>query len=149
MTVLGQSLLLARRLVEAGVTMTPVSWQNRKEPEAFIKNGVRDGGAVPAWDTHGTKVGNTPNFPTLRDRLLPPLDLASSALLEDLQARGLLERTLVAWTGEFGRSPRINRDAGRDHYGNVFSALLAGGGIRGGQGYGASDKHGALTAANP
>jgi len=126
-----------------------VYWPDRKEPEAFINNGVRDSVAVPAWDTHGTKVGNTPNFPSLRERLLPPLDLASSALLEDLQARGLLDQTLVAWTGEFGRSPRINKDAGRDHYGNVFSAVLAGGGIRGGQVYGASDKHGAFPADNP
>jgi hypothetical protein len=149
MNVFGQSLLLARRLVEAGVPMITVYWPDRKEPEAFLNNGVRDSVAVPAWDTHGTKVGNTPNFPALRERLLPPLDLASSALLEDLQARGLLEQTLLVWTGEFGRSPRINSDAGRDHYGNVFSAVLAGGGIRGGQVYGASDKHGAFPADNP
>jgi hypothetical protein len=149
MNVFGQSLLLARRLVEAGVPMITVYWPDRKEPEAFINNGVRDSVAVPAWDTHGTKVGNTPNFPALRDRLLPPLDLASSALLEDLQARGLLKQTLLVWTGEFGRSPRINSDGGRDHYGNVFSAMLAGGGIRGGQVYGASDKHGAFPADNP
>ena len=148
-TIFGQSVLLARRLVEAGVPMITVYWPDRKEPEAFINNGVRDSVAVPAWDTHGTKVGNTPNFPALRDRLLPPLDVASSALLEDLQARGLLEQTLLVWTGEFGRSPRINSDGGRDHYGNVFSALLAGGGIRGGQVYGASDKHGAFPADNP
>jgi hypothetical protein len=149
MNVFGQSLLLARRLVEAGVPMITVYWPDRKEPEAFLNNGVRDSVAVPAWDTHGTKVGNTPNFPALRERLLPPLDLASSALLEDLQTRGLLEQTLLVWTGEFGRSPRINGDAGRDHYGNVFSAMLAGGGIRGGQVYGASDKHGAFPADNP
>jgi hypothetical protein len=149
MNVFGQSLLLARRLVEAGVPMITVYWPDRKEPEAFINNGVKDSVAVPAWDTHGTKVGNTPNFPALRERLLPPLDLASSALLEDLEARGLLDQTLVIWTGEFGRSPRINGDAGRDHYGNVFSAMLAGGGIRGGQVYGVSDKHGAFPADNP
>jgi hypothetical protein len=149
LNVFGQSLLLARRLVEAGVPMITVYWPDRKEPEAFINNGVRDSVAVPAWDTHGTKVGNTPNFPALRERLLPPLDLASSALLEDLHARGLLEQTLLVWTGEFGRSPRINGDAGRDHYGNVFSAMLAGGGIRGGQVYGASDKNGAFPADNP
>jgi hypothetical protein len=148
MNVFGQSLLLARRLVEAGVPMITVYWPDRKEPEAFNNNGVLDSVAVPAWDTHGKKVGNTPNFPALRERLLPPLDLASSALLEDLTFRGLLGRTLVAWTGEFGRSPRINGDAGRDHYGNVFSAMLAGGGIRGGQVYGASDKHGAFPADN-
>jgi hypothetical protein len=149
LNVFGQSLLLARRLVEAGVPMITVYWPDRKEPEAFINNGVKDSVAVPAWDTHGHKVGNTPNFPALREKLLPALDLASSALLEDLTARGLLERTLVVWTGEFGRSPRINGDAGRDHYGNVFSAMLAGGGIRGGQVFGTSDKHGAFPADNP
>jgi hypothetical protein len=149
MNVFGQSLLLARRLVEAGVPLITVYWPDRKDPEAFINNGVRDSVAVPAWDTHGNKVGKTPNFPSLRDKLLPALDLASSALLDDLQARGLLDSTLLVWTGEFGRSPRINADAGRDHYGNVFSAMLAGGGIRGGQVYGASDKHGAFPADNP
>jgi hypothetical protein len=149
MNVLGQSLLLARRLVEAGVPMITVYWPDRKEPEAFVNNGVRDSVAVPAWDTHGRRVGNTPNFPSLRDKLLPALDVASSALLDDLTARGLLGQTLVAWTGEFGRSPRINGDSGRDHYGNVFSAMLAGGGVRGGQVYGTSDKHGAFPADNP
>jgi hypothetical protein len=149
LNVFGQSLLLARRLVEAGVPMITVYWPDRKEPNAFNNNGVRDSVAVPAWDTHGHHVGNTPNFPALRERLLPPLDLASSALMEDLQARGLLDETLIVWTGEFGRSPRINGDAGRDHYGNVFSAMLAGGGIQGGQVYGASDKHGAFPADNP
>jgi hypothetical protein len=149
MNIFGQSLLLARRLVEAGVPMITVYWPDRKEPEAFNNNGVRDSVAVPAWDTHGNKVGKTPNFPSLRDKLLPALDLAASALLEDLTQRSLLGQTLVVCTGEFGRSPRINGDAGRDHYGNVFSAMLAGGGIRGGQVYGASDKHGAFPADNP
>jgi hypothetical protein len=149
LNVFGQSLLLARRVVEAGVPMITVYWPDRKEPEAFLNNGVRDNVGVPAWDTHGYKVGKTPNFPSLRDKLLPALDLASTALLEDLQARGLLKQTLLAWTGEFGRSPKINSDAGRDHYGNVFSVMLAGGGIRGGQVYGASDKHGAFPADNP
>jgi hypothetical protein len=149
MNVFGQSLLLARRLVEAGVGLVTVYWPDRKEPEAFINNGVKDSVAVPAWDTHGTKVGNTPNFPSLKDKLLPALDQSSAALLTDLEARGLLDSTLVVWTGEFGRSPRINGDAGRDHYGNCFSAMLAGGGIRGGQVYGASDKHGAFPADNP
>jgi len=149
MNVFGQSLLLARRLVEAGVPMITVYWPDRKEPEAFINNGVKDSVAVPAWDTHGRKVGNTPNFPALRERLLPPLDIASTALLDDLRSRGLLDQTLVVWTGEFGRSPRVNSDAGRDHYGNVFSAMLAGGGIRGGQVYGTSDKNGAFPSDNP
>ncbi len=149
LNVFGQSLLLARRLVEAGVPAVNVFWPDRKEPEAYINNGVKDNVGVPAWDTHGNKVGNTPNFPALRDRLLPPLDLGTTALIEDLQARGLLEQTLVVVTGEFGRTPRINPDAGRDHYGNVFSSMLAGGGIQGGQVYGASDKHAAFPADNP
>jgi hypothetical protein len=149
MNVFGQSLLLARRLVEAGVGMITVYWPDRKEPEAFINNGNKDSVAVPAWDTHGNKVGKTPNFPSLRDKLLPALDQSSSALLEDLQSRGLLDQTLVVWTGEFGRSPKINGDAGRDHYGNVFSAMLAGGGVRGGQAYGSSDRNGAFPADNP
>ena len=145
----GQSLVLARRLVEAGVPMITVYWPDRTEPEAFLNNGVRDNVAVAAWDTHGHHVGATPNFPMLRERNLPPLDLASSALLEDLSARGLLGQTLVVWTGEFGRTPRINGDAGRDHYGHVFSLMLAGGGARGGYVHGASDKLGAFPAADP
>jgi hypothetical protein len=145
----GQSLLLARRLSEAGVPMITVFWPDRTEPEAFINNGVRDSVAVAAWDTHGHHVGATPNFPMLREKNLPPLDLASSALVEDLAARGRLSETLVVWTGEFGRSPRLNSDAGRDHYGNVFSLMLAGGGIRGGYVHGASDRIGAYPAADP
>jgi hypothetical protein len=149
MNVFGQSVLLARRLVEAGAGVVTVCWPDRTEEAAFINNGVRDSVPVALWDMHGHKVGNTPIFPSLRDQALPALDLASSALLEDLTARGLLDQTLVVWTGEFGRSPQINGDAGRDHYGNVFSAMLAGGGIRGGQTYGTSDKHGAFPADNP
>ncbi|MBX7168663.1 MAG: DUF1501 domain-containing protein [Pirellulales bacterium] len=145
----GQSLLLARRLVEAGVRTTVVYWPDRSEPEAFNNNGTIDKVAVAAWDTHGYHVGNTPNFPRLKDHNLPPLDLGLSALLEDLAARGLYDETLVAVTGEFGRSPKINGDGGRDHYGNVFSALLCGGGIRGGQVYGASDAIGAYPAERP
>jgi hypothetical protein len=149
MNVFGQSLLLARRLVEAGIRTVMVVWPDRTEPEAFNNNGKIDGKPVALWDTHGTNVGNTPNFPVLRDQALPVLDQASSALLDDLDARGLLARTLVAWTGEFGRSPRVNAKAGRDHYGNVFSAMLAGGGIRGGQVYGSSDRIGAYPVADP
>jgi hypothetical protein len=147
--VFGQSLLLARRLVESGVRTTVVYWPDRSEPEAFNNNGVVDKVAVAAWDTHGHHVGNTPNFPRLKDHNLPPLDQGLTAFLADLGERGLLDETLVAVTGEFGRSPKINGDAGRDHYGNVFSALLAGGGIRGGQTYGTSDKIGAFPADRP
>jgi len=144
--VFGQSLLLARRLVESGVRTTVVYWPDRSEPEAFNNNGVIDKVAVAAWDTHGYHVGNTPNFPRLRDHNLPPLDQGLTAFLGDLGERGLLDETVVAVTGEFGRSPKINADGGRDHYGNVFSALLAGGGIVGGQTYGTSDKNGAFPA---
>lgn len=147
--IFGQSLLLARRLVESGVRTTVVYWPDRTEPEAFNNNGVIDKVAVAAWDTHGHHVGNTPNFPRLRDHNLPPLDHGLTAFLADFSERGLLDETLVAVTGEFGRSPKINGDAGRDHYGNVFSALLAGGGIKGGQTYGTSDKIGAFPADKP
>lgn len=145
----GQSLLLARRLAEAGVPLITVYWPERTEPEAFNNAGVIDKVAVPAWDTHGKNVGASANFPMLRDQLLPPLDQASTALLDDLTARGLLDETLVVWTGEFGRSPRINPMAGRDHYGNVFSLMMAGGGVRGGLVHGASDRIGAHPALDP
>lgn len=149
LNVFGQSLLLARRLVEARVRTVVVYWPDRHEPEAFNNNGVIDNVAVPAWDTHGYHVGNTANFPRLRDHNLPVLDHSLSAFLDDLHARGLMGETLVAVTGEFGRSPKINPDAGRDHYGHVFSAMLAGAGIVGGQTYGASDKIGAYPADKP
>jgi hypothetical protein len=148
--VFGQSLLLARRLVEAGVPMSMVCWPDRTEPEAFLNNGSVDKVPVPLWDMHGKPVGNTPIFPTLKDKALPPLDVAVSALFEDLSARGLLEQTLVVLTGEFGRTPRVDSNwLGRNHYGHVFSGLLAGGGIRGGQVYGASDRFAAFPSVNP
>jgi Protein of unknown function (DUF1501) len=122
----GQSVLLARRLVEAGVSLVQVNWTREK--------GGSD--ANPVWDTH------TKNTERLKTALMPPMDLAYSALLEDLEARGLLEQTLVVWVGEFGRSPKVNGAGGRDHWGHVFPAALAGGGVRGGQVYGASDRIG-------
>lgn len=145
----GQGLLLARRLALAGVSLVTLYWPDRVEPEAFINNGVRDKVAVAAWDTHGSHVGATPNFPTLKDKNLPPLDQASAALLDDLEQQGALDETLIVWMGEFGRSPRINGDAGRDHYGNVFSVMLAGGGVKGGCVHGSSDKFGAFPASEP
>ena len=129
--VFGQSLLLARRLVESGIRTTVVYWPDRSEPEAFNNNGVVDKVAVAAWDTHGHHVGNTPNFPRLKDHNLPPLDRGLTAFLGDLAERGLLDETLVAVTGEFGRSPKINGDAGRDHYGNVFSAYWPAAALKG------------------
>lgn len=121
----GQSLLLARRLVEAGVSLVQVNWTRTKE----------EMGGSPAWDTHAK---NTQNL----KRLMPIMDQAYSALLDDLQQRGLLDETLVVWCGEFGRTPKINGSGGRDHWGHVFSAALAGGGIHGGQVYGSSDRSG-------
>jgi hypothetical protein len=122
----GQSVLLARRLVEAGVTLVQVNWTRTKE----------DSDVNPVWDTH------TKNSARLRTALMPPMDQAYSALLDDLSDRGLLEQTLVVWMGEFGRTPKINRSGGRDHWGHVFSVALAGGGVRGGQIHGASDRIG-------
>jgi hypothetical protein len=149
MNTFGQSLLLARRLAEVGVPLITVYWPARREAEAFDNAGRLEDVAVPPWDTHGRNVGNSPNFPMQKDRLLPALDQSSSALLEDLAARGLLDQTLVVWLSEFGRTPRINGQAGRDHWGNVFSIALAGGGVRGGQVYGASDRIGSEPAERP
>ena len=122
---LGRSCLVARRLVEAGVSLVTVIF----------------GG----WDTHSHHLEYT------RDQLLPPLNRAFSSLLEDLADRGMLDTTLVAWTGEFGRTPVINGNSppGRDHWSNVYSTVLAGGGIRGGQVYGKSDKLAAEPVDNP
>ena len=95
------------------------------------------------WDTHAN------NFKQLKDQLLPPFDRGFSALLEDLHARGLLDETLVVCLGEFGRTPKINGQAGRDHWAACNSVVLAGGGVRGGQVHGASDRHAAYPAAAP
>jgi uncharacterized protein (DUF1501 family) len=117
----GQSCLLARRLVEAGVRLVRVNWTR-------VPNTPNNG----HWDTH---TRNTDGVKAL----MPILDAAYSALLDDLADRGLLDDTLVIWTGEFGRTPKFNAAGGRDHWGNVFSVALAGGGVRGGTVYGASD----------
>lgn len=123
----GQSVLMARRLIEAGVSLVQVNWTR----------GENDKPPSPVWDTH------TNNTQRLKNELMPPMDQAYSALLEDLQQRGMLEETLVVWVGEFGRSPYLNTNAGRDHWGHVFSAALAGGGVQGGAVYGQSDHKGA------
>lgn len=128
------SMLLARRLVEAGVPFVTVFWKGDHELDRLCKSG---GG----WDTHGN------NFNCLRDRLLPEFDRPFATLLDDLHQRGLLDSTLVLVTSEMGRRPRIGDPrsggaggAGRDHWTACMSVLLAGGGIRGGQVYGASDR---------
>jgi uncharacterized protein (DUF1501 family) len=122
---LGQSFLLARRLVEAGVKLVTVcSGFNGKTPQ-------------DAWDTH------TDNFRKLKNQLLPPLDRGLATLLDDLSQRGLARRTLLIVMGEFGRTPRINKAAGRDHWHHCYSLLLTGGGVRPGVVLGQSDRGGA------
>jgi hypothetical protein len=121
----GLSLLMAYRLVEAGVNLVQVNL-----------------GKNSSWDTHRR------NFVNLRDNLFPYFDRSLSALLDDLANSGLLKDTLVIVTGEFGRTPRINRDAGRDHWGSVMSLLMAGGGVQGGRVIGASDRMGAHPIAD-
>ena len=122
----GQSVLLGRRLIEAGVRLVQVNWYRGPDEPA----------ANPCWDSH------TEEAKRLRTALLPPMDQAYSALLEDLVDRGLLGETLVVCMAEFGRSPKINPAAGRDHWGYVYSVALAGGGVRGGHVHGASDATG-------
>jgi hypothetical protein len=116
-TPIGQGLLLSRRLVEHGVKAVSV-WMG-------------------GWDTHSK------NFTSLKEKLLPPLDQGFGALIGDLHSRGMLENTLVVQIGEFGRTPKVNKDAGRDHWPKAFSVVLAGGGIQGGRVIGATDKHAA------
>src|SRR5207302_1431143 len=129
------SMLMARRLVEAGVPFVTVFWKGDKELDTLCKSG---GG----WDTHGN------NFNCLKDRLLPEFDQPFAALLDDLHQRGLLDETVVLVSSEMGRKPKVGdprsggpNGAGRDHWTACMSVLLAGGGIRGGQVYGASDKY--------
>ena len=126
-TTYGQSVLLARRLVEAGVRFVTVYYSP----------------GIGGWDTHKD------NFQILRDSRLPITDQTLSALLEDLDQRGLLDETMVVWTGEFGRSPKINADAGRDHWPQCYTVLMAGGGLKRGHVHGASDASGAYPKDSP
>lgn len=141
MTIHGQSVLQARRLVEAGVPLVTVFWPN---------DGITNVSVY--WDTHNR------NFLDLRTRLCPVTDQAFSALLDDLAVRGMLDETLIVWTGEMGRTPRVGQAVvggagagadGRDHWPNVFTSVLAGGGIRGGIVHGSSDRFAAFPAENP
>lgn len=132
----GQGCLLARRLVEAGVPLVQVNWHRD------------DGDDTPMWDAHWKLEDN------LKRKLMPPMDQSYPVLLADLKERGLLDDTLVIWMGEFGRTPKLEFVAphptiGRNHWGNVFSIALAGGGIRGGRVFGASDKDGAYPQEFP
>jgi hypothetical protein len=138
-TTYGQSCLLARRLVEAGVRFVTVYFSDTIGNGAMMQGG---------WDTHGN------NFNDLKKRLLPITDQTVPTLIEDLAARGLLDETLIVWMGEFGRSPRVTNTQqfgpdGRDHWPQCYTALLAGGGIRGGAIHGSSDKNGGYPATDP
>ncbi len=125
----GQCVLMARRLVEHGVPLVSVNWHN--DGQNF-------------WDTHGN------NFNRLKNDLIPPADMALSALIEDLEQCGMLDETIVAWVGEFGRRPQITKNnAGREHWPFCYNGLLAGGGIRKGFVYGSSDRHAAYPSTDP
>jgi uncharacterized protein (DUF1501 family) len=137
----GQSVLQARRLVEAGVPLVTVFWPN---------DGITNVSVY--WDTHSR------NFIDLKTRLCPVADRAFSALLDDLADRGMLDETLVVWTGEMGRTPKVGQAVvggagagrdGRDHWGKVFTTVLAGGGVKGGVVYGSSDRYAAEPSLNP
>ncbi len=129
----GQCVLLARRLIESGVRLAHVNWP-REPGDNAVDN--------PLWDTHAQ------NHDRLEDVLCPIFDVGFSALVEDLDQRGLLDETLVVAIGEFGRTPKINAKSGRDHWGSVFSFVMAGAGISGGQVFGSSDSHGAYPKSN-
>jgi hypothetical protein len=140
-TSVGQSLLMARRLVEAGVSLVTVNWEDETKID----------GTNTCWDTHQD------NFSKLSTLLCPIFDQAFPAFLQDLDDHGLLETTLVVALGEFGRTPKLGqftqssntRKSGRDHWPHAFTALLAGGGVRGGQIYGSTDRHAAFVTESP
>jgi hypothetical protein len=137
----GQSVLQARRLIEAGIPLVTVFWPN---------DGITNVSVY--WDTHNR------NFIDLKERLCPVTDKAFSALLDDLEARGMLDDTLILWTGEMGRTPRVGQSVvggagagrdGRDHWPHCFTSIFAGGGIKGGIVHGSSDRYAAYPATNP
>ena len=140
-TTVGQSLLMARRLVESGISLITVNWQDETKID----------GVNTCWDTHQN------NFSKLKNLLCPIFDRAYSAFIEDLSQRGLLETTLVVALGEFGRTPKIGQftqsantqKTGRDHWPHAFTALVAGGGVRGGQIYGATTSTGGYVLEKP
>jgi uncharacterized protein (DUF1501 family) len=140
-TAMGQSLLMARRLVEAEVPLITVNWQDETTTD----------GVNTCWDTHQN------NFAKLKNLLCPIFDRAFSGFISDLHERGLLETTLVVALGEFGRTPKIGQftqssntqKTGRDHWPHAFTALVAGGGVRGGQVYGATTSLGGYVADKP
>ncbi len=140
-TTVGQSLLMARRLVEAGVSLITVNWQDETKID----------GTNTCWDTHQDQ------FAKLKDLLCPMFDRSFTAFVQDLHERGLLETTLVVAVGEFGRTPKMGqftqssntRKTGRDHWPHAFTAIMAGGGVRGGQVYGATNSNGGYVVDKP
>jgi hypothetical protein len=134
----GQGCLLARRLVEAGVRFVSVYFSGSIGGQSTTSGG---------WDTHG--FNNTRMYPIIEQYHLPMTDQTLPALLEDLAQRGLLDETLVVWLGEFGRTPKINANASRDHWPQCYTVLLAGGGVKGGFVHGASDPGGAYPLRDP
>jgi uncharacterized protein (DUF1501 family) len=134
---MGQVLLLSRRLIEAGVRFVTANAVSNPANTTLS--------AFQIWDTHRD------HFRLYEQNLLPELDQGLSALISDLDERGLLDETLVIVMGEMGRTPKINnnQDGGRDHWGQAYSVLWAGGGIRGGQVVGATDHHGAFVKDSP
>jgi len=134
-TTYGQSCLLARRLVEAGVSFVNV----------YFSQSI--GGCEGGWDTHG--FNNKPMYPIMKNHLLPITNQTLPTLISDLEERGLLESTLVFWAGEFGRTPKINNLSGRDHWPQCYTVLMAGGGIKKGFVFGSSDSKGAFPAQDP
>jgi hypothetical protein len=137
-TTYGQSCLLARRLVESGVKFVNVYFD-----ESIGGQNTKSGG----WDTHG--FNNTRMYPIIKGRHLPITDHTLPVLINDLDDRGLLDSTLIVWMGEFGRSPKLNDNISRDHWPQCYTVLLAGGGVKGGATYGASDKNGGFPARDP
>jgi uncharacterized protein (DUF1501 family) len=137
-TTYGQSCLLARRLVESGVKFVTVYFASSIGGQSKNSGG---------WDTHG--FNDTRMYEILPEWHFPQTDRTLPMLLNDLDARGLLDETLVVWVGEFGRTPKINGNISRDHWPKCYTALLAGGGTRGGAVYGESDKHGAFPERDP
>jgi hypothetical protein len=137
-TTYGQSCLLARRLVEAGVTFVNVYFSSSIGGRSKTSGG---------WDTHG--FDNTRAYEIMPEWQLPQTDHTLPVLLNDLDERGLLDETLVVWMGEFGRTPKINGNISRDHWPQCYTVLLAGGGVKRGFRYGESDAHGAYPATDP
>jgi len=137
-TTYGQGCLLARRLVEAGTKFVTVYFSDNIGGQSNESGG---------WDTHG--FNNTKMYPIIEKYHLPITEQTLPTLLNDLETRGLLDTTLVVWAGEFGRTPRINDNASRDHWPQCYTVMLAGAGVKRGFVYGASDKNGAYPAENP